>query len=253
MSGESLPVAEFCKPAWRRRHHEHGDRNFPESRAGAETRAVPSAAASSGSMKPTAAWDGSKASLPLWYRQPELRVREGGLTSRPPSRRSPRKSQHSSSPAPADSRSRRATGGRQVRPDVALTSCNMLVVQSLPCRWKRDETQSPALPREWNSGARACQGGALDQAAFRPATSRAPVHCVDVTHVTKAHDGACARPSTQAFCPPCTVPLRSGLLERTRQRHSLVLEVTARHLEHHWRQQNQADQVGNRHQPVQRV
>ncbi len=85
------------------------------------------------------------------------------------------------------------------------------------------------------------------------ATSRAPVHCVDVTHVTKAHDGACARPSTQAFCPPCTVPLRSGLLERTRQRHSLVLEVTARHLEHHWRQQNQADQVGNRHQPVQRV
>ena len=85
------------------------------------------------------------------------------------------------------------------------------------------------------------------------AASCAPVHCVDVTHVTKAHDGTCTRPSTQAFCPPCTLPLRSGLLERTRQRHSLVLEVTARHLEHHWRQQNQADQVGNRHQPVQRV
>ena len=110
MSGESLPVAAFCKPAWRRRHHEHGDGNFPESRAGTETRAVPSAAASSGSMKPTAAWDGSKASLPLWCRQPELRVREGGLTYRPPSRRSPQKSQHSSSPARADSRSRCATG-----------------------------------------------------------------------------------------------------------------------------------------------
>ncbi len=60
-------------------------------------------------------------------------------------------------------------------------------------------------------------------------------------------------PGTQAFRPPCTLPLRSGLLERTRQRHSLVLEVTARHLEHHWCQQDQADQVGNRHQPVQRV